>query len=131
MAYKRTSKKTGVGSRRTTTVNNSNSSITNSVSNGSKNFRTTYTSNSKTGSKITQTWRDGAGFVHTKTISRNSTPTEAQRRREARRAQQFWRNLLFGTKKRQRRRGPRNTSSTVTPGFWILAALALLYLVSR
>lgn len=99
MGYKRTSKKTGIGSRRTTTINNSNGSQTVSNSTGNKYSRTTYSNNSKTGNKITQTYRDGAGFTHTKTVYKS--PTEAQRLREAKKAQQFWANM-FGANKKKR-----------------------------
>lgn len=79
MAYKRTSKKTGATTRRTKTIN-TNGAVTISNSQGTKNFRTTHSTNSKTGHKTTQTWRDGAGYVHTRVISK--TETEAQRRKK-------------------------------------------------
>lgn len=96
MAYKRTSKKTGATTRRTKTIN-TNGAVTISNSQGTKNFRTTHSTNSKTGHKTTQTWRDGAGYVHTRVISK--TETEAQRRKKQREAQEFW-AWIFGRKKK-------------------------------
>ncbi len=78
MGYKRTSKKTG--SRYHTKTINTNGSVTESFSDGSKNFRTTYTYNSKSGNKVTQTYRDGAGFTHKKVISRSETPADRRRK---------------------------------------------------
>lgn len=123
MAYKRTSKKTGATTRRTQTIN-TNGSVTNSHSQGTKNFRTTYSNNSKTGNKVTQTWRDGAGFTHKKTIY--SSPTEASRRREQKRNAQFW-ATLFGKKKKPRQQKA-TLSSWVALG--ILIMFGVLYLKS-
>lgn len=97
MGYKRTSKKTGANTRRTQTINNKNGSITNSSSTGSKNFRTTYSNNSKTGNKITQTWKDGAGFTHRKTVY-SSAGAERERKRQQKQSAKFWASL-FGAKK--------------------------------
>lgn len=100
MGYKRTSKKTGASTRRTQTINNKNGSITNSTSAGSKQFRTTYSNNSKTGNKITQTWRDGAGFTHRKTVY-STAGAERERKRQQKQSAKFWANL-FGTNKKKR-----------------------------
>lgn len=110
MAYKRTSKKTGATTRRTKTIN-TNGAVTISNSQGTKNFRTTHSTNSKTGHKTTQTWRDGAGYVHTRVISK--TETEAQRRKKQREAQKFWASI-FGKKKTAKPKStPKRTASTV------------------
>ena len=100
MGYKRTSKKIGASTRRTQTINNKNGSITNSTSSGSKQFRTTYSNNSKTGNKITQTWRDGAGFTHRKTVY-STAGAERERKRQQKQSAKFWANL-FGTNKKKR-----------------------------
>ncbi len=61
MAYKRTSKKTGTNSRRTTTMNSSGAQkITNSVKSG--NTTTSYTTNGGK-SYMTQTTRSADGFI--------------------------------------------------------------------
>lgn len=72
MGYKRTSKKTGATTRRTHTIN-TNGAETYSHSQGTRNFRMTYSNNSKTGNKVTQTYRDGAGFTHTRTVYKSPT----------------------------------------------------------
>lgn len=78
MGYKRTSKKTGP--RYHTKTVNTNGNVTESFSDGSKNFRTTYTYSSKNGNRVTQTYRDGAGFTHKKTIFRSETPADKRRK---------------------------------------------------
>ena len=122
MGYKRTSKKTSATTRRTQTIN-TNGSVTNSSSQGTKNFRMTYTNNSKTGNKVTQTWRDGAGFTHTKTVYKS--PTEASRRREQQRTAKFWASV-FGKKKAKQEKA--TLSSWVA--FGILILFGILYLKS-
>jgi hypothetical protein len=110
MGYKRTSKKTGANSRRSQTINNTNGSITNSNSTGSKQFRTTYSNNSKTGNKITQTWRDGAGFTHRKTVY-STAGAEQERKRQQKQSAKFWANLFGANKKRRvTKRKPSATS---------------------
>lgn len=111
MGYKRTSKKTSASTRRTQTINNKNGSITNSTSTGSKQFRTTYSNNSKTGNKITQTWRDGAGFTHRKTVY-STAGAERERKRQQKQSAKFWANL-FGTNKKKRitKRAPSKSST--------------------
>ena len=124
MGYKRTSKKTGATTRRTKTYN-TNGSETNSWSEGTKNFRTTYSNNSKTGNKVTQTYRDGAGFTHTRTLYKS--PTEASRRREAKQNQKFWASI-FGGKKKKPKQEKATLSSWVALGILIL--FGILYLKS-
>ena len=119
MGYKRTSKKTGPTSRRTTTYNNSNGSVTNSTSSGSKNFRTTVSNNSKTGQKITQTWRDGGGFTHRKTLYKS--PTAASMKKQQREAQKFWAWLGGNSKKKS---APKKKSAD-SYGFGILFLIVI------
>ena len=130
MGYKRTSKKTGANTRRTQTINNKNGSITNSSSTGSKNFRTTYSNNSKTGNKITQTWKDGAGFTHRKTVY-SSAGAERERKRQQKQNAKFWASL-FGTNRKKRvtkrvvatKKQPTQTSGSPLVG-WIVISVAL------
>ena len=121
MAYKRTSKKTGATTRRTQTIN-TNGTVTNSHSQGTKNFRMTYTNNSKTGNKVTQTWQDGAGFTHTKTVYKSQT--EASRRKQQRESQRFWASV-FGKKKKAKQEKA-TLSSWVALG--IMITFVVLYL---
>jgi hypothetical protein len=118
MAYKRTSKKTGGTTRRTHTIN-TNGSETNSFSQGTKNFRTTYSNNSKTGSKVTQTYRDGGGFIHTRVLSK--TKSAAALEREHKRERKFWSNL-FGSKKKQKNKSP-------TLGNYLALGVLIFFLV--
>lgn len=111
MAYKRTSSKTGATTRRTKTIN-TNGSTTISNSQGTKNFRTTHSTNSKTGHKTTQTWRDGAGYVHTRVVSKSET--EAQRRKKHREAQKFWASIFGGNKKTAKPKSTPKTSNRRT-----------------
>lgn len=111
MGYKRKSKKTGANSYRTQTINNSNGSITNSNSQGSKTFRTTYSNNSKTGNKITQTWKDGAGFTHRKTVY-SSVGAERERKRQQQKSAKFWASLFKTNKKRSTKQRTTRTSTT-------------------
>jgi hypothetical protein len=120
MAYKRTSRKTGKTTRRTHTIN-TNGSITDSSSQGTKNFRTTYSNNTKTGSKVTQTYRDGAGFVHTRVLSK--TKSAAALEREHKREQKLWRDA-FGSKKKK-------TTIGNHLAVWIVIFVLFIYLVSR
>jgi hypothetical protein len=70
MAYKRTSKKTGTNSRRTTTMNSSGAQkITNSVKSG--NTTTSYTTNGGK-SYMTQTTRSADGFIARRRIGSTS-----------------------------------------------------------
>jgi cobalamin biosynthesis Mg chelatase CobN len=71
MAFKRTSKKTGPNSRRTTTYNtNGSTTQSNSVKSGS----VTYTNTTKGGkSYTTQTVKGAGGYVSRKRIGSNST----------------------------------------------------------
>ncbi len=121
MAYKRTSRKTGRSSRKTHTINNTNGSITDSSSYGTKNFRTTYSNNTKTGSKMTQTYRDGAGFTHTRVLSK--TKSAAALEREHKREQRFWRDAFSGKKKK--------TTIADNLAVWIVVFVLFIYLVSR
>lgn len=123
MGYKRTSKKTGATSRRTTTINNGNGSVTNSNSYGSKNFRTTYTNNSKTGNKVTQTWRDGAGFTHRKTVYKS--PTAASMKKQQREAQKFW-AWLGGNSTKKKPVRKKSTGSFSGFGWLFLIVLAAI-----
>lgn len=124
MGYKRTSKKTGPNSRRTQTFNNKNSSVTNTYSTGNKNFRTTYSNNSKTGNRVTQTWRDGAGFTHRKIIySTAGANREIERQRK--RAVKFWAGV-FGTNKPKARRSKSQKDAGSSFGVWILLIIALI-----
>jgi hypothetical protein len=125
MAYKRTSKKTGATTRRTKTIN-TNGAVTISNSQGTKNFRTTHSTNSKTGHKTTQTWRDGAGYVHTRVISK--TETEAQRRKKQREAQEFW-AWIFGKKNRQPARKVKPSKRKIGLLGWSLIGLVVLSMI--
>ena len=104
MAYKRTSKK--FGNIRSTQTINTNGNITNSTSTGSVGksggVRTTTSWSTKGGMRQTQTYKDGAGYIHKKTTYKSTTP--AERAREAKRNQQFWTTVFGGGKKRTKRK---------------------------
>ena len=99
MAYKRTSKK--IGNIRTTRTVNTNGNITNSSSTGNSSSRVTTSWSTKNGMRQTQTYKDGAGYVHKKTLYKSTTASE--RAREAKRNQKMWSNL-FGGKKASRKK---------------------------
>lgn len=124
MAYKRTSKK--VGSIRTTQTVNTNGNITNSSSTGNSSSRVTTSYSTKSGMKQTHTYKDGAGYVHKKTLYKSTT--DAQRAREAKQNQKMWSNLFSG-KKRSRRKAT-NTSGIRSFFGWITLAIILLMLLN-
>ena len=99
MAYKRTSKK--IGNIRTTRTVNTDGNITNSSSTGNSSSRVTTSWSTKNGMRQTQTYKDGAGYVHKKTLYKSTTASE--RAREAKRNQKMWSNL-FGGKKASRKK---------------------------
>lgn len=124
MAYKRTSKK--IGNFRTTRTVNTNGNITNSTSTGNSSSRVTTSWSNKNGMKQTQTYKDGAGYVHKKTLYKSTTA--AERAREAKRNQKMWSNL-FGGKKRSRRKAT-NASGIRSFFGWITLAIILLMLLN-
>lgn len=80
MAYKRTTRKTGTNSRSTTTQNtNGTTTQSSSIGGGKGTSRTTSSYNSKTGSKLTQTYTDGNGYVHRKTIFSTAGANKARK----------------------------------------------------
>lgn len=98
MAYKRTTRKTGTNSRSTTTQNtNGTTTQSSSIGGGKGMSRTTSSYNSKTGSKLTQTYTDGNGYVHKKTIFSTAGANREHKKRQKESAE-FGRALarLFG-----------------------------------
>jgi hypothetical protein len=92
MAYKRTTRKTGPNSRSTTTLN-TNGTNTQSSSIGIGSTRITSSSNSKTGSKVTQTITDGNGYVHKKTIFSSAGAARDNKKRQ-KQAEEFGKSSL-------------------------------------
>lgn len=103
MAYKRTTRKTSKNGRSTTTHNTTNGSHTQSASigGGKGTTRTTVSNNTKTGTKITQSFTDGNGYVHRKTIFSTAGANKASKLTQKRDAE-FGRalaRLFTGNKK--------------------------------
>jgi hypothetical protein len=128
MAYKRTSKKSG--SIRSTQTINTNGNITNSTSTGSVGksggVRTTTSWSTKGGMRQTQTYKDGAGYIHKKTTYKSTTP--AERAREAKRNQQFWAMVFGGKKTKRKAAAPSGIRSFFGWAFIIIIGLMLINL---
>lgn len=125
MAYKRTSRKSG--NFRTTKTYNTNGNVTNTTSHGStKKGGTVFTTShsSKGGMKQTMTYKDGAGYVHHKTLYKSKSA--AQLNREAKQRQKAWSSLFGGSKKTRTKK--RSGSSNFIA--WILIATLVLVVIS-
>ncbi len=124
MAYKRTSKK--IGNIRTTRTVNTNGNITNSSSTGNSSSRVTTSWSTKNGMRQTQTYKDGAGFVHKKTLYKSTSA--AERAREAKRNQKMWSNL-FGGKKASRKKAT-NTSGIRSFFGWVTVIIIFAMVIN-
>jgi hypothetical protein len=86
--------------------------------------------------KMTQTYKDGAGYIHKKTIYKSETA--AARKRKDKEAREFWAGI-FGTKKKKptKRTTPRSvnldqSSSPVTyeGGFGPIIVLGIITIIA-
>lgn len=103
MAFKRTTKKTGPHTRRSTTIHSNGSHATNSTSVKSGNMTMTYT---QKGSKsyTTQTIRRADGFVERKRVHSNAIKKLPD--------SEIW-DFLFGIKKKRRTRQKSSAFTTI------------------